>query len=50
MLGKGTDIDEVLLRHEVLESELVINQGMNQLDAHQIAQAKYPWSILMNQR
>jgi hypothetical protein len=37
MLGEGTDIDEVLLRHEVLESELVINQGMNQLDAHQIA-------------
>lgn len=50
MLGEGTDIDEMLLRHEVLESELVINQGINQLDAHQIAQAQYPWSILINQR
>lgn len=50
MLGEGTDIDEVLLRHEVLESELVINQGINQLDAHQLAQAQYPWSILINQR
>ncbi|MBD2481446.1 hypothetical protein [Planktothrix sp. FACHB-1365] len=44
------DIDEVLLRHEVLESELVINQGINQLDAHQLAQAQYPWSVLINQR
>lgn len=50
MLGEGTDIDEVLLRHEVLESELVINQGINQLDAHQLAQAQYPWSVLINQR
>lgn len=50
MLGEGTDIDEVLLRYEVLESELVINQGINQLDAHQLAQAQYPWSILINQR
>lgn len=50
MLGEGTDIDEVLLRHEVLESELVINQGINQLDAHLLAQAQYPWSLLINQR
>lgn len=50
MLGEGTDIDEMLLRDEVLESELVLNQGINQLDAHQIAQAQYPWSILINQR
>jgi hypothetical protein len=45
--GQGTEIDEVLLRHEVFESDLVVNQGMNQPDAHQLAQERYPWSVLI---
>lgn len=48
--GQGTDIDEVLLRHEVFESDLVVNQEMNQIDAHQLAQERYPWSILLKQQ
>lgn len=47
-LGEEIDSDEVLLKHEILESDLVINQGMNQLDAHEIAQKQYPWSIMIN--
>ena len=42
-LGEGNDIDEIFLRHEVLESELVVNQGMEQPAAHQIANQQYPW-------
>lgn len=45
--GQGTDIDEVLLRHEGFESDLVVNQGMNQPDAHQLPQERYPWSVLI---
>ncbi|MBC6424633.1 MAG: hypothetical protein GDA38_26590 [Hormoscilla sp. SP12CHS1] len=45
--GQGNDLDEVLLRHEVFESDLVVNQGMSQPDAHNLAQARYPWSILI---
>ena len=45
--GQGTNIDEVLLRHEVFESDLVVNQGMNQEYAHELAQARYPWSELI---
>jgi hypothetical protein len=44
-LGEEIDSDEVLLKHEILESDLVINQGLNQLDAHKIAQTQYPWSM-----
>ena len=46
-LGGEIDSDEVLLKHEILESDLVINQGLNQLDAHKIAQNEYPWSIII---
>ncbi|WP_143046394.1 hypothetical protein [Trichormus sp. NMC-1] len=46
-LGEEINSDEVLLKHEILESELVINQGVNQLDAHEIAQNEYPWSIII---
>lgn len=46
-LGEGTNIDEVLLRHEVFESDLVVNRGMNQREAHDIAQERYPWSELI---
>lgn len=45
--GEEIDSDEVLLKHEIRESELVINQGLNQLDAHKIAQKEYPWSIII---
>lgn len=45
--GQGTDLDEILLRHEVFESDLVVNRGMNQADAHKLAQQRYPWSILI---
>ncbi|MGM3308641.1 hypothetical protein ACSQ6I_22145 [Anabaena sp. WFMT] len=47
VLGEEIDSDEVLLKHEILESDLVINQGLNQLDAHKIAQAQYPWSMII---
>ncbi|MTJ50759.1 hypothetical protein [Dolichospermum sp. UHCC 0259] len=47
VLGEEIDSDEVLLKHGIRESELVINQGMNQLDAHKIAQNEYPWSIII---
>ena len=46
-LGEEINSDEVLLKHEILESDLVINQGLNQLDAHKIAQNEYPWSIII---
>lgn len=48
--GQEIDIDEVLLRHEVFESNLVVNQGMNTENAHNLAQARYPWSELLKQR
>jgi hypothetical protein len=47
--GQGTAIDRVFLQHEILESDLVINQGMNQPSAHEIAQAQYGWSVLLRQ-
>ena len=47
--GQGTVIDRVFLQHEILESDLVINQGMNQPSAHEIAQAQYGWSVLLRQ-
>lgn len=49
-LGSGTDLDEVLLKHEILESDLVVNQGMSQPEAHNFAQARYPWSILISRQ
>jgi hypothetical protein len=47
---KEIDIDEIFLKHEILESDLVINQKINQLEAHKIAQKQYPWSLLINKR
>jgi hypothetical protein len=47
--GKATTLDEVLLRHEICESDLVINQGLKQQKAHKLAQEKYPWSDLLIQ-
>jgi hypothetical protein len=44
---QGKKLDEVLLRHEVMESDLVINKGLNQLIAHNLTQEKYPWSELL---
>jgi hypothetical protein len=49
-LGQGNKIDEVLLKHEIFESDLVINQGMNQPDAHNLAQEIYPWSKLLKEQ
>jgi hypothetical protein len=43
----GTPVDEVLLRHEIYESDLVINKGYKQSDAHKLAQKQYPWSDLI---
>jgi hypothetical protein len=48
-LNQGNELDEILLRHEVYESDLVINQGLKQENAHQLAQEKYPWSDLLTQ-
>jgi hypothetical protein len=42
----ATQVDEVLLRHEIYESDLVLNKGYKQADAHKLAQKKYPWSDL----
>ncbi|RMH74639.1 MAG: hypothetical protein D6680_14130 [Cyanobacteria bacterium J007] len=49
-VGRAMDIDEILLRHEVFESNLVINQGAIVEDAHELAQARYPWSERLKQR
>jgi hypothetical protein len=46
--GEGTDVDRLLLFHEIYESRLVIIQGMNQRQAHSMAQKRYPWSDLLN--
>jgi len=43
--GEGNECDELLLKHEVFESNLVINQSMTVQDAHLLAQARYPWSL-----
>lgn len=48
--GEGTELDEILLRHEILESDLVINRGMSQSEAHELAQQRYPWSILITKQ
>lgn len=48
--GQGTELDEILLRHEILESGLVINRGMSQSEAHELVQQRYPWSILITQQ
>ena len=42
----GTQVDEVLLRHEIYESDLVLNKGYKQANAHKLAQKRYPWSDL----
>jgi hypothetical protein len=44
------DTDQVLLNHEIMESDLVINQRINQLEAHNITQKKFPWSMLIMQK
>ena len=46
-LNQGNEIDEVLLKHEVYESDLVLHQGYSTLIAHQLTQAKFPWSDLI---
>ena len=48
-LNQGNQLDEVLLRHEIYESNLVLNQGLSQSEAHKLAQEKYPWSALVTQ-
>ena len=48
--GNGTEIDEFLLRHEIFESALVIERGVPQKEAHDLAQARYPWSVLLKQK
>jgi hypothetical protein len=45
--GQGTEIDLVLLQHEILESDLVMNCGMASRSAHDVAQARYCWSTLL---
>jgi hypothetical protein len=45
--GKGTSVDEMLLRHEILESALILDRGITQKQAHDIAQQRYPWSELL---
>jgi hypothetical protein len=47
--AQATDLDELLLRHELLESDLVINQGMDAQAAHILAHRQYPWSELRHQ-
>jgi hypothetical protein len=45
--GEGTEIDRVFLQHEILESDLVINQKMAQDSAHKIAESRYNWRALL---
>jgi hypothetical protein len=47
--GEGTSVDEVLLRHEILESALILDRGITQKQAHDIAQERYPWSELLGE-
>jgi hypothetical protein len=47
--GKGTPIDEVFLRHEIHESNLVINQEIPQQKGHELTQKLYPWSDLVQE-
>jgi hypothetical protein len=44
---KANQIDLVFLLHEIYESELVWNQNVPQIEAHQKAQKLYPWSDLL---
>ncbi|MGL5036131.1 MAG: hypothetical protein ACRC6M_20295 [Microcystaceae cyanobacterium] len=46
-LNQGNNLDEILLKHEVYESDLVLYQGYSTLIAHQLTQAKFPWSDLI---
>ncbi len=45
--GEGPEIDRVFLQHEILESDLVINQKMDQLSAHCETKARYNWRVLL---
>ena len=47
--NQGTWIDKVLLDHEIYESNLVINQGLSQTEAHDLTQLKFPWSVLVRE-
>lgn len=47
---KGNDLDEIFLKHEIHESDLVINQNISQPLAHQKTQKLYPWSRLLKER
>jgi hypothetical protein len=47
--GKGNDLDEIFLRHEIHESDLVLNQNIAQPLAHQQTQILYPWSRLLKE-
>jgi hypothetical protein len=42
--GQGTSTDELLLNHELLESDLVVNQGMSTKEARDIANEQYNWA------
>lgn len=48
-LNQGNKLDEVLLKHEIYESNLVVNQNYQPLEAHKLTQTKYPWSELIRQ-
>jgi hypothetical protein len=47
--AQGNNLDEMFLNHEIYESDLVINQGFSQEQAHLLAQERYPWSDSIQQ-
>lgn len=47
--GTYEDRDIVLLKHELLESQVEKGYNLNYRDAHNIAQKKYPWSDIIDQ-
>lgn len=47
--GTYEDRDIVLLKHELLESQVEKEYNLNYRDAHNIAQKKYPWSDIIDQ-
>lgn len=47
--GIYEDRDIVLLKHELLESQVEKEYNLNYRDAHNIAQKKYPWSDIIDQ-
>ncbi|MCA2693501.1 MULTISPECIES: hypothetical protein [unclassified Microcystis] len=47
--AQGNNLDRMFLNHEIYESDLVINRGFSQQQAHLLAQKQYTWSDSIQQ-